>query len=90
MEISIGTYSLPVILTVVLGIVYKLFPVIGDSYKALVAVFIGALLGVVAMLYGAELVTAKIVIEYIIAGFMAGAAAVGLYEAQKAIRKPRE
>jgi hypothetical protein len=36
MEPNLGQYSLPVILTVVLGYIYKAFPSIPDRWKSLV------------------------------------------------------
>jgi hypothetical protein len=90
-EISIGAYSLPVILSVVMGVIYKVAPAIPDRWKALVSIAVGILIGLVAMVYGQEVYTVKTVIDYILIGGMAGAAAVGLYEGiYRPAAKPRE
>jgi hypothetical protein len=89
-EISLGAYSLPLILSVFLGIVYKYWSTLADRYKSLIALGFGALLGILAMFYNAEApYTIKMIVDYFLAGFMAGASAVGLYEAGRAIVKPR-
>ena len=80
MEVSIGTYSVPVLLTVLLGIIYKVIPAIPDKWKALVALCAGIVIGIMAMFYNEPVVTAKVVIDYVLLGVMAGAASVGLYE----------
>jgi len=90
MEISIGAYSLPVILSIILAIIYKVVPSIPDRFKALMAIGCGIVLGLLAMIYGTDTYTAKVIINYAIAGLMAGAAAVGLYETQRIVKKPRK
>lgn len=89
-DISLGGYSIPVILAALLGMVYKFIPAIGDRFKPIIAVGCGAILGVVAMVYVEIPITPKVVIDYVLFGFMAGFASIGLYEAQRAIRNPRE
>lgn len=90
MEISIGHYSLPVILTVILGVVYKSVPTIPDRWKSLITIVVGLLLGIGAMFYTELPVTPKLVIEYLLVGLMVGAAAIGLYEGQRTITNPRK
>ena len=91
MEVSIGTYSVPVLLTVLLGIVYRVIPTIPDKWKALVAICAGIAIGIMAMFYNEAAITGKVVIDYILLGLMAGAASVGLYEGvYKTATKPRE
>ena len=90
MEVTIGTYSLPVLLTVLLGIIYHVIPAIPDKNKSLIAIGAGILIGIVAMFYNEVAINAKLIIDYVLLGLMTGAAAIGLYEGQRAILKPRE
>jgi len=90
MEVAIGTYSLPVLLTVLLGIIYHVIPSIPDKHKALIAIAAGIVIGLVAMFYNEVAINAKVVIDYVLLGLMTGAAAIGLYEGQRAVMKPRE
>jgi hypothetical protein len=86
MEISIGEYSIPVVLAVVLMIIYRMVPEFPDRWKAVTSLLIGIALGLLSMVYTETLYTFQTVVNYILAGFFAGAAAVGLYEAQDKIR----
>lgn len=90
-EVTLGQYSLPLLLTVILGISFKLIGEgLADRWKSIIALGLGLGLGLLAMVYNQEPPFAmKIVIDYALFGFMAGAAAVGLYEAQRSIRNPR-
>lgn len=90
MEMGIGQYSLPVILTVVLGVVYKAAPSIPDRWKSLITIGAGLLLGVGAMFYTELPISPKLIIDYLLVGLMVGAAAIGLYEGKRAITNPRE
>lgn len=89
MEVTIGHYSLPVILTVILGVIYKAVPAIPDNWKSLITIGVGLLLGIGAMLYTELPVTPKLIIDYLLIGLMVGAAAIGLYEGKRAIKNPR-
>jgi len=90
-SIAIGAYSVPVLLSILLGIIYKLFATIPDKWKALIAICGGILIGLVAMLYNVEAVTVKTVIDYVLLGLMAGASSVGLYEGvYRTVKNPRE
>ena len=89
-EIYVGQYSLPVILSVFLGIVFKIWASIPDRFKSLVALAIGTILGIVAMYYNREPpFTIQVWIDHILFGFMAGAGAVGLYEASRSVYNSR-
>jgi len=90
MEIGIGQYSLPVILTVILGVIYKAFPSIPDRWKSLITIGVGLILGVGAMFYTEQPISPKLIINYLLVGLMVGAAAIGLYEGKRSITKPRE
>ena len=90
MEINLGQYTLPVILAVILGIIFKFAPNIKDSYKSLIAVFVGMAFGVVLIFYQGEAITFQYIVDRILDGLMVGAAAVGLYEVQRSVVKPRE
>jgi len=90
-SIAIGAYTVPVLLSILLGIIYKLFGTIPDKWKALVAICAGILIGLVAMLYNVEAITLKTVIDYVLFGLMAGASSVGLYEGvYRTVKNPRE
>ena len=88
MEIEFGAYAVPVILTVILGIVYK-FVTFGDKYKALISVLIGVGLGILAIPYKGIDWSVVSIVDHAIYGLMTGAAAVGLYELQRTVTKPR-
>lgn len=90
MEIGIGHYSLPVILTVILGVIYKAVPTIPDRWKSLITIGVGLLLGIGAMFYTELPITPKLIIDYLLVGLMVGAAAIGLYEGKRAVTNPRE
>jgi hypothetical protein len=88
--ISLGKYSLPVLLSVFLSIIFNYWSALADRYKSLIALILGGLLGVAAMLYNTQPpFTIQMWIDYTLAGIMAGAAAVGLYEASRSVRNPR-
>lgn len=88
MEVEFGAYAVPVILTVILGIIYK-FITFGDKYKALFAVLIGIGLGILAIPYKGLDWTVVSLVDHMIYGLMTGASAVGLYELQRTVTKPR-
>jgi hypothetical protein len=88
-ETNIGQYSLPVILSVLLGLVYKIFNLVEDRWKSLVAIVLGIGLGYLSLLYSGAPLTIPFIIQYGLFGLMSGAAAVGLYEAQRSVLKPR-
>ena len=87
---NLGLFGLWVILAALLGMFFKFIPALGDRFKPLIAIACGALLGVVAMIYAEIPITPKVIIDYVLYGFMAGLASIGLYEAQRAIRNPRD
>ena len=87
-DITFGGYAVPLILTVILAIVYK-FVTFGDRYKALLAVGVGIGLGILAIPYKGLDWTVVYVVDYALYGFMTGAAAVGIYELQRTVTKPR-
>jgi len=89
MEITIGQFALPAILTVVLALIYQLIPKIPNRAKPAIAVGCGMGLGFVGVIYAGVEMTGKVVIDYLLAGFMAGAAAVGLYEFQSKVRNTK-
>lgn len=90
MSISLGQYALPPVLMVILGLIYKISPIlIEDRYKSVIAVCAGMVLGFIALFYAGGPYTAKLLIDYILYGFMAGASAVGLYEIQRSAINPR-
>lgn len=87
-EVTFGAYAIPIILTVILAIVYK-FITFGDQYKALLAVCVGIALGILAIPYKGLDWTIVAFVDHAIYGLMTGAAAVGIYELQRTVTKPR-
>jgi len=87
-EIKFGAYALPVILTVILGIVYKLVP-FSDKYKAVLAVLVGIGLGILSIPYKGIPWNIVTIVDACIYGLMVGASAVGLYELQRTVTNPR-
>lgn len=83
-QIMLGKYSLPFILSMVLGLLYKKTK-ITDDLKPYIAAACGVALGVAAMFYNES--TASInfamVADYVLAGGLGGAAATGIYEMNK-------
>jgi hypothetical protein len=81
MEINFGAYALPVVLMVVLALFYRIVGAnIDNRWKSVIAVVAGCGLGLAGIAYNAQPWTAKIIIDYVLYGFMQGAAAVGLWE----------
>ena len=81
--VSLGKYSLPFILSIVLGLVFKRTNIPNDL-KPYIACAIGMGLGVAAMFYneiGAH--NFQMWADYLLAGGLAGAAATGIYEMSK-------
>ena len=87
-EVTFGQYAVPVILTVVLGLIYRVI-VIPDKWKALLAVVLGVFLGLGAIPYQGLPFTIVNLIDFGIYGLMIGASAVGLYELQRVATNPR-
>lgn len=85
-------YSVPVLISFALGIVFKMVPSIRDRFKTLVAIVVGVVLSIGAMYYNAEpgsMIGFKMYVDYILHGVMLGASATGLYELQRSVVKPR-
>jgi len=88
-EVTFGGYAIPVILTVILGTIYK-FVTLGDQYKALFAVCIGIALGLLVIPYKGVDWSVVNVVDNLLYGLMNGAAAVGIYELQRTVTNPRQ
>ena len=89
-DMSIGQYAVPVLLTVIMMLVYKFIPVIGDRYKAVLTMGVAVGLAIISMFYASpEAVTFQMWVNTIVGGIIIGAAAVGLYEGQRTVTKPR-
>lgn len=86
--ISFGPYAVPVILTVILGVAYKVIN-FGDRFKALIAVVIGVALGLLSIPYKGIDWSVVNIVDHAIYGLMIGASATGLYELQRTVTKPR-
>ena len=85
-SMMLGKYSLPFILSMVLGLIYKKTAV-PDDLKPYVAALCGGILGILAMLY-TEAYTAinfPMIADYLLAGAIGvGFGATGIHEATKA------
>ena len=90
MEISFGGYAMPVVLSLILGLVYKFTGVISDKWKALASIGCGMILGNLGIAYAGLEWTVVNLVDYNLYGFMVGASAIGLYELQRTATKPRE
>lgn len=93
-EVNLGQYAVPVILTVVLGIIYKLLDkpdgtsYLNNKFKPLIAIALGIIIGIVSMFYKGTPVTFQVWVDYILYGLMTGASAVGLWEGVRATVNP--
>lgn len=83
-SIMLGKYSLPFILTIILGFIFKR-TTISNDLKPYIAMLIGCILGIGGMFYQVTYseITFQILADYILAGGMAGSAATGIYEMSK-------
>lgn len=89
-DMSIGQYSVPFLLTIILTLIYKFVPVIPDKFKAVIAGAVGIALAILAQFYSAPAeVTFQLWVNSIIGGFLIGMSAVGLYEVTRTVTKPR-
>ena len=78
-ELTIGSFGISIILSILLRMIYNTVD-IGNRFKPWIAVLMGMGLGMVALIYTGEIVSAKVIIDYLLRGFMTGATAVGFYE----------
>ena len=90
MEISFGGYAMPVVLSLILGLIFRFTGVIPDRWKALVAFGCGLALGMLAIAYQGLSYTVVNVVDFGLYGLMTGAASIGWYELQRTATKPRE
>ena len=89
-DVQLGAYTVPVILTVILALVYKFAGTsVADKWKAVIACLVGIALGFVALWYTGKPWTPVNVVDYAIYGLMTGASAVGLYELSRTVTRPR-
>ena len=81
--ITLGKYSLPVVLMILLALVFKNTS-IKDSLKPFIAIGCGIILGIIALFYSEpDVITFPMVVEFILAGVVAGTSATGAYETIK-------
>jgi len=91
MEINFGAYSIPIILTVFLSLIYKCAGgKIPDRWKALIAVVIGIGLGLLSISYTGKVWDIVTVVDGVVYGLMVGASSTGLYELQRTVTNPRK
>jgi len=91
-EVTLGGYAVPVIMSIVLGAIYK-FAYVAKRWKTPISIGVGIILGIFAMFYNKDpevAVTFKMWVDYMLYGVMLGASATGLYELQKSAREPRQ
>lgn len=84
-ELILGSVGVSIILTIILRMIYGILNV-ANKLKPLIAVGIGLLLAIVVLFYNLEpgkALTFRMLIDYLVQGFMTGATAVGLYELSK-------
>ena len=86
-SVMLGKYSLPFILSIILGLIFKRADTIPNDIKPYIAMAVGCVLGIAAMFYNEAYgaIAFPMVADYVLAGGMAGSAAVGIYEASKAV-----
>lgn len=92
-DVSLGQYTLPLILMVFLAVVYKIFGeeadkvgVIPNRLKPLISIGLGVGLGIVAMFYAGVPTTFKMIVDYVLYGIMTGCSAAGLWDGISAVR----
>lgn len=94
MEVNFGSYALPVVLTVLLAIIYKIAgnpdgtSTIPDRAKPVIAILLGIALGIAGMFYQGIKPAFKSIMDFALYGLMTGAAAVGLWEGFRATIHP--
>lgn len=89
-EVTFGQYGLPVVLTIFMGVIFKVIP-IADRWKALLTIAVGTGLGILGLAYAGKPWTLPFIVDYALYGFMSGAGAVGLYEGvYRTATNPRE
>lgn len=89
-EYKLGQYTIAPLLTVILALFYKFVPVeISDRFKALIAIGFAIVLSLLSVVYQGLEYTAPVIIDYTLYGLMLGASAVGIYELQRTVTKPR-
>lgn len=84
-ELSIGAFGVSIVLSVLLRLLYNTFE-FSNRVKPWIAVSIGVALGVIVMYYNLAVGTVvgfKMIVDYVLYGFMTGATAVGMYEMTK-------
>jgi len=91
MEIQFAQYSVPVILTVILALIYKTVGTkLPDRFKPLIAVLCGIALGLLGIAYKGLVWDVPNIVDHAIYGLMLGASSVGLYELQRTVSNPRQ
>jgi len=79
MEITFGGYAMPVVLSILMGVIFKVVP-LADRWKAPLTILLGTGLGILGLAYAGKPWTLPFIVDYGLYGFMSGAGAVGLYE----------
>ena len=88
-EVMIGQYSVPFVLTAVLGFIFRIISGDGDParvsnrLKLGLAVAGGILLGLAALQYSGKPWLYPLIVDYVLYGFMLGTSAIGINELQK-------
>ncbi len=81
-ELQLGSVGVSVVLSILLRMVYGTVE-IGSRAKPWISVGLGIGLAIVVMLMTAGVHDFKVVVSFVVQGFMIGATATGLYEMTK-------
>lgn len=86
-EINLGQYAIPFLITIFLAVIFKPFDnpdgtsKLPDWLKGYIAIGIGVALGIIGMFYsGVQPITFKVWVDYILYGFVQGAASIGIFK----------
>lgn len=86
MEINLGQYAVPFLVTIFLAFAFKPFDKpdgtssIPDWLKGYCAAIVGVLIGIVAMFYGGGQITFTTWVDFILYGFVQGTSAIGIFK----------
>ena len=77
--VKFGGYALPFLMTAFLAVIYQ-FHTFTDKWKNLIALLLGIGLSILFLFYKGLACNIVTIVDYVIYGFLQGAAAVGLWK----------